>query len=59
MILACSNALGKNELKLSFIGKSEKPMLPKLQLQQHFQVGYNSQKSVWMDLKTTQGCVCY
>jgi hypothetical protein len=53
MVLACCNALGKNELKLLFIGKSEKPLLPKLQLQQHFQVGYNSQKSVWMGLKTT------
>jgi len=40
MILACSNALGSNELKLPFIGKSEKPVLPKLQFQQYFQVEY-------------------
>jgi len=53
MILACSNALGSNEIKLPFIGKSEKPVLLKLQLQQHFQIGYNNQKSVWMDWKTT------
>ena len=53
MILACSNALANNELKLPFIGKSEKPVLPRLQLQQHFQVGYNRQKNVWMDWKTT------
>jgi hypothetical protein len=53
MVLAHSNALGNNELKLLFIGKSVKPMLPKLQLQQLFQFGYDSQKGVWMDLKTT------
>ena len=43
---SCNNALGNNELKLPFTGKSEKLVLPKLQLQQHFQAGYNSQKSV-------------